>query len=131
MQSDDFCAAKSKRYRIVYHLYAYSLFNEIQNCCKVRKPIAEREICRIFHDVVSCLHYLHSMKTLHGDIKVSNIFMDKNRNVKLTDSFFLKQGKTAYEVVLEDPKSMSLLAPEQLHLLKIKLFDTLSLSAHK
>lgn len=71
------------------------------------------------------------MKTLHGDIKVSNIFMDKNRNVKLTDSFFLKQGKTAYEVVLEDPRSMSLLAPEQLDLLKIKLFDTLSLTTHK
>lgn len=40
--------------------------------------------------------------------------MDKNRKVKLVDSFFLKQGKTSYEVVLEDPRSMSLLAPEQL-----------------
>ena len=57
--------------------------------------------------------------------------MDKQRNVKLIDSFFLKQGKTSYEVVLEDPKSMSLLAPEQLDLLKVKLFDTLSLSVHK
>lgn len=37
--------------------------------------------------------------------------MDKQRNVKLIDSFFLKQGKTSYEVVLEDPQSMSLLAP--------------------
>jgi serine/threonine protein kinase len=71
------------------------------------------------------------MGTLHGDIKVSNIFMDKHRNVKLMDSYFLKQGKTSYEVVLEDPVSMSLLAPEQLDLLKIKLFDTLSLNAHK
>ncbi len=75
--------------------------------------------------------YLNSMNTLHGDIKVSNIFMDKQRNIKLIDSFFLKQGKTSYEVVLEDPKSMSLLAPEQLDLLKVKMFDTLSLSIHQ
>ena len=41
------------------------------------------------------------------------------------DSFMLKGGKTNYEVVLEDPKSMSLLSPEQLDLLRVKLFDTL------
>jgi 5-methylthioribose kinase len=40
------------------------------------------------------------METLHGDVKVGSIFMDKQRNVKLIDSFFLKKGKTAYEVVL-------------------------------
>jgi hypothetical protein len=37
---------------------------------------------------------------MHGDIKVSSIFMDKNRNIKLMDSFLLKIGKTNYEVVL-------------------------------
>ena len=63
--------------------------------------------------------------TLHGDIKVASIFFDKNRNVKLIDSFMLKTGRTNYEVVLEDPKSMSLLSPEQLDLLRIKLYDSL------
>lgn len=62
---------------------------------------------------------------MHGDIKVSSIFLDKDRNIKLMDSFMLKIGKTNYEVVLEDPKSMSLLSPEQLDLLRIKLYDTL------
>ena len=38
--------------------------------------------------------------TLHGDIKVSSIFLDKFKNVKLMDSFMLKLGKTNYEVVL-------------------------------
>jgi hypothetical protein len=63
---------------------------------------------------------------MHGDIKVGSIFMDRQRRVKLVDSFFLKQGKTSYEVVLEDPRSMSLLAPEQLDLLKLKLFDSVA-----
>ena len=60
---------------------------------------------------MDCLEYLRRNDTLHGDIKVGSIFMDKNRNVKLMDSFMLKSGKTNYEVVLEDPKSMSLLSP--------------------
>lgn len=51
--------------------------------------------------------------------------MDKDRNIKMLDSYFLKRGKTAYEVVLEDQNSMSLLAPEQLHLLKSKIYDSL------
>ena len=51
--------------------------------------------------------------------------MDKDRTVKLIDSFFLKKGKTSYEVVLEDSNSMSLLAPQQLDLLKFKVFDSL------
>ena len=63
--------------------------------------------------------------TLHGDIKVASIFFDHNKNVKLIDSFMLKLGKTNYEIVLEDPKSMSLLSPEQLDLLRIKLYDSL------
>ena len=62
---------------------------------------------------------------MHGDIKVGTIFMDRNRNVRMMDSFLLKTGKTNYEVVLEDPKSMSLLSPEQLDLLRVKLFDSL------
>ena len=39
-------------------------------------------------------------QTMHGDIKVGSIFMDKNRNIKLMDSFMMKTGKTNYEIVL-------------------------------
>ena len=69
-----------------------------------------------------------SQGTQHGDIKVGSIFLDEGRAVKLVDSFFLKEGRTSYEVVLEDPKSMSLLAPEQLELLRVKLLDSLEAS---
>lgn len=90
----------------------------------------EAEVCRIFEAVVECLDYLKKNNTLHGDVKVGSIFLDRDRNVKLVDSFMLKQGRTNYEVVLEDPKSMSLLSPEQLELLRIKLFDTLEGSSN-
>lgn len=36
---------------------------------------------------------------------------DSFDNVKLIDAFFVSGGKTAYEVVLENPSSMSLLSP--------------------
>lgn len=45
---------------------------------------------------MDCLDYLKMNNTLHGDVKVGSIFLDKERGVKLVDSFMLKQGKTNY-----------------------------------
>jgi len=87
-------------YRLSYELHTYSLFNEIQHYCKMHQMMPEPEVCRIFESVVSCLEYLHRAGTQHGDIKVSSIFLDGQKEVKLIDSFFLKEGKTSYEVVL-------------------------------
>ena len=72
------------------------MFHEIQRYCKVKQPFPEGEICRIFQSVVECLEYLRKNDTMHGDIKVGTIFMDRNKNVKLMDSFLLKTGKTNY-----------------------------------
>jgi serine/threonine protein kinase len=124
-EAEGCCGPATRTYRLEYELLTYSLFHEIQHYCKIKQPFPEAEICRIFEGVVRCLEYLQGNGTLHGDIKVSNIFMDSHQNVKIMDAFFLKEGRTNYETVLEDPKSMSLLSPEQLELLRVKLFDSL------
>ena len=74
----------------------------------------ESEIVRIFTGVVQGLLFLASRGTCHGDIKASNILFDHLNTPKIIDSYFVSGGKTAYEIVMENPSSMSLLAPEQL-----------------
>lgn len=129
LEKELFCSEAMKTFEIEYELLTYSLFDDIKHHCVLKKPMLEVEICRIFEQVVSCLAYLEENNTQHGDIKVASIFFDSNRRVKLIDSFLMKQGKTSYEVVLDDPRSMSLLSPEQLDLLRIKLFDSLDRSS--
>lgn len=51
----------------------------------------------------------------HGDIKPSTIFINpKTKVTQLIDSFLVNNGRTAYEIVNENSKSESFLAPEQL-----------------
>lgn len=68
------------------------------------------------------LAFLASKGTCHGDVKASSILFDHMGNPKLIDSYFISGGKTAYEIVLENPSSMSLLAPEQLNRIKYRQF---------
>jgi hypothetical protein len=38
--------------------------------------------------------------------------------IKLIDSYFVSGGKTAYQIVMENPSSMSLLSPQQMQRIK-------------
>jgi hypothetical protein len=65
----------------------------------------------VFKCILQCLIYLQSKGTCHGDIKPESIYFDPIGQVKLLDSFFMNGGRTAYEIVMENPSSMSLLSP--------------------
>lgn len=78
----------------------------------------EKEVLRIFGAIVGVLKFLQKNGTCHGDVKASNILFDHMNTPKLIDSYFINGGKTAYEIVLENPSSMSLLSPEQLYRIK-------------
>jgi len=45
----------------------------------------EHEIWRYTEQILTALHYIHSMDLLHRDLKPANIFLDSNFNVKLGD----------------------------------------------
>lgn len=69
------------------------------------------------------LQYLKSKGTCHGDIKPSNILYDHMGVIKIIDSYFVSGGKTAYQIVMENPSSMSLLSPQQMQSIKDRQFE--------
>jgi serine/threonine protein kinase len=76
--------------------------------------LPEQLIRKYFSDVVSCLEYLKTKGTCHGDIKANTILINPNGRAFLADSYFIHGGKISYEIVMEDPSSLSLLSPSHL-----------------
>eukprot|EP00118_Oscarella_pearsei_P029033 m.3504 g.3504 ORF g.3504 m.3504 type:complete len:509 (+) comp9494_c0_seq1:940-2466(+) len=50
-----------------------------------KKVLSEAEARHIFRQVVSAVHYCHKNGVTHRDLKLENILLDENKNVKLID----------------------------------------------
>jgi serine/threonine protein kinase len=53
-----------------------------------RQRLSETESCRIFAQIVTGVSYLHDQGIIHRDLKLENILLDKNRNIKIIDFGF-------------------------------------------
>ena len=58
---------------------------------KPNRRMEEHNARKIFSQLISCLHYLHSKCITHRDIKLENVMLDNERNVKLIDFGFSTQ----------------------------------------
>ena len=55
---------------------------------KNKKRLSEQETKKIFRKIVRGVEYLHSKKIAHRDIKLDNIMVNKNYDVKIIDFGF-------------------------------------------
>lgn len=53
-----------------------------------RRKLKEKEVYKIFYQVVSALAYIHNKNILHRDIKPENILITKDKDIKLCDFGF-------------------------------------------
>ena len=107
----------SRIYIIMEYCEGGDLNQLIKRCKKTGEFIAEDIIWKIFTQVLLAIHVIHNHKEgkiLHRDVKPSNIFLDKDNNVKLGDFGLSRelsdQSKFAYSHV-GTPYYMS---PEQI-----------------
>ncbi|XP_021369212.1 hormonally up-regulated neu tumor-associated kinase homolog [Mizuhopecten yessoensis] len=50
-----------------------------------RKKLEEREAKKFIRQIVSAIEYLHRLGILHRDLKVENLLLDENRDIKIID----------------------------------------------
>ncbi|XP_030063520.1 NUAK family SNF1-like kinase 1 [Microcaecilia unicolor] len=63
----------------------YASNGELYDYVNNRQRIAENEARRFFRQIVSAVHYCHKKGVVHRDLKLENILLDENLNVKLAD----------------------------------------------
>ncbi|KAK3096712.1 hypothetical protein FSP39_002610 [Pinctada imbricata] len=87
-----------------------------------RKKLEEREVKRFIRQIISAIDYLHRLGIIHRDLKVENLLLDENKDIKLID-FGLgnnirvtdtKDGVRAQELLITQCGSPAYAAPELL-----------------
>lgn len=74
------------------------LGDELYNYLLRHGPLPVEKVKRIFTQLVGAVAYVHSRSCVHRDLKLENILLDKNENVKLCDFGFTREyeGKASY-----------------------------------
>ncbi|XP_075687799.1 NUAK family SNF1-like kinase 1 [Rhinoderma darwinii] len=63
----------------------YASNGELYDFINNKHQLPESEARRFFRQIVSAVHYCHKKGIVHRDIKLENILLDENLNVKLAD----------------------------------------------
>ena len=89
------------------------LFDYILNHRYLKDNIA----CRLFAQLISGVHYLHSKGIVHRDLKLENLLLDKHKNIIITDfgfanSFKVSSDGSIYDLMATSCGSPCYAAPE-------------------
>ena len=81
----------------LYLIMEYADGGELFEYIVSHGKIKETQACRIFHQLLTGLEYLHKMGICHRDLKPENLLIDQGSNIKIVDfglSNTFKPGET-------------------------------------
>ncbi|XP_038666810.1 NUAK family SNF1-like kinase 1 [Scyliorhinus canicula] len=58
---------------------------ELYDYISERRKLSERETRMFFRQIVAAIHYCHKNGVIHRDLKLENILLDENYNIKIAD----------------------------------------------
>ncbi|KAF8391691.1 hypothetical protein HHK36_024000 [Tetracentron sinense] len=74
-------ASKTKIYFVLEYVKGGELFNKIANQGKLR----EEEARKYFQQLINAVHYCHRKGVYHRDLKLENLLLDEEGNLKISD----------------------------------------------
>ncbi|EXJ75873.1 CAMK/CAMKL/MARK protein kinase [Cladophialophora psammophila CBS 110553] len=83
---------------LVWLVLEYCPGDELYNYLCKNGPLPVETVQKIFTQLVGAVSYIHSKSCVHRDLKLENVLLDKNDNVKLCDFGFTREyeGKANY-----------------------------------
>lgn len=83
---------------LVWLVLEYCPGDELYNYLLKHGRIEVDKVQKIFTQLVGAVSYVHNLSCVHRDLKLENILLDKNENVKLCDFGFTREyeGKASY-----------------------------------
>ncbi|PIO29909.1 hypothetical protein AB205_0131770, partial [Aquarana catesbeiana] len=63
----------------------YASQGDLYDYISERQRLSDQEARRFFRQIVSAVQYCHANGIVHRDLKLENILLDENKNVKIAD----------------------------------------------
>jgi len=71
-----------------YIIMQYSSGGDLCRYVREHRRLSEQESCRLFVQIVQGLEYCHLSGIVHRDVKLDNLLIDENKNIKIVDFGF-------------------------------------------
>mmetsp|Transcript_88809 Transcript_88809/g.176546 ORF Transcript_88809/g.176546 Transcript_88809/m.176546 type:complete len:573 (+) Transcript_88809:144-1862(+) len=95
----------------VCFIMEFAAGGELRDYVERKKALSEEESRAFFRQIVQAVHYVHSKKIIHRDLKLENILLDANNRCKIVD-FGLSYYVSSKERTVTDAGTEAYLAPE-------------------
>ncbi|KAL3232208.1 Serine/threonine-protein kinase KIN4 [Nakaseomyces bracarensis] len=69
----------------------YASGGEFYKYIQKKRRLKEQTACRLFSQLISAVHYIHSKGLVHRDLKLENLLLDNEENLIITDFGFVNE----------------------------------------